>query len=254
MFVVAIVEHESQVNYRASFKMLQYIALILGQCERDADKDNPGISETKSFMYPPVLPIVFHDGIDTWTAETNFLYKTELHEVFEKYIPKFEYELVSLKKYSQADLIKFGDALSLILIIDKIRTSDGMSSLAKLPPDYIEQLQLNLPPHILKLLSDVISLLLKKINVSDEEVENVTKGLYERRVQEMFEFFEGYDVQKVRREVREETWREAIDSKALRAAERALGRGAEPNDVAYDLELPIEKVLEIKSNLQAHTI
>lgn len=38
-------------------------------------------------------------------------------------------------------------------------------------------------------------------------------------------------------------------NKAYRAAMRALQRGVTPEDIAYDLELPLDKVLEIKSKL-----
>jgi hypothetical protein len=37
-FVIAITEHESKVNYRASFKMLLYITLALDVYEKDCDK------------------------------------------------------------------------------------------------------------------------------------------------------------------------------------------------------------------------
>jgi len=49
------VEHESKVNYRASFKMLLYIALILDEYEKEINKDAK-ISHAKDFKYPPILP------------------------------------------------------------------------------------------------------------------------------------------------------------------------------------------------------
>jgi hypothetical protein len=71
-----------------------------------------------NFRYPPVLPIVFYDGPTRWTAERNFHDRTALAEEFGKYIPSFEYELVDLNQYSRETLIEFGDALSLIMLID----------------------------------------------------------------------------------------------------------------------------------------
>jgi len=144
LFVIAIVEHESQVNFRTSFKMLQYITLVLTEHEKDVNKeaaknklkakdggnaedenkDDTEASSAKGFKYPPVLPIVFYDGKASWTAETNFLDKTELSGVFEKYIPKFEYELVDLNEYDEKDFVRFGNTLSLIMVIDKIRTAE----------------------------------------------------------------------------------------------------------------------------------
>jgi len=87
-----------------------YIALILNEYEKEVNKDT-NISYTKDFKYPPILPVIFYDGEGEWTAETNFLHRTEMSEIFEKYIPKFEYELVSLKEYSFTDLADFGALL-----------------------------------------------------------------------------------------------------------------------------------------------
>ena len=45
--VISIVEHESEVNYRSSFKMLQYIALVLNDYEKEinAAKDKNKLHE-----------------------------------------------------------------------------------------------------------------------------------------------------------------------------------------------------------------
>ena len=76
LFVIAILEHESRVNFRSGFKMLQYITLVLDNYEKDAEKEHPGIIYTRNFRYPPVIPIIFYDGDTDWTAPRNFLDKT----------------------------------------------------------------------------------------------------------------------------------------------------------------------------------
>jgi len=238
LFVIAIVEHESEVNYRASFKLLQYIALVLADYEKEANKKTKNISFTKGFKFPPVLPIVFYDGIDKWTAETNFLEKVELNEVFHKYIPKFEYELVGLSDYSKQDLIRFGGMLSLIMIIDKIRTADDISILADLPSDYIENLQLNIPPHLCKLLADVIAVLLKKINVPDEEIDAIAGKIYERRIQEMFTFIDNYDVQETRRIATAEGLEKGI--------EKGIKKGIEKGKIEGKIEAAVNIVANLK--------
>jgi hypothetical protein len=200
-FIIAVTEHESEVNYRASFKMLQYVALVLNDYEKEANRTRKGASFARDFKYPPVLPIVFYDGKDNWTAETNFFHKTEMNGVFGKYIPKFEYELVSLNQYSIADLARFGDALSLIMIIDKIKTPDGIKMLSALPEEYVNQLATNMPEHLKKLITDVITALLSKINVPKEEIEAISEKIDKRGLREMFAI-ENYDVQETRRQAR----------------------------------------------------
>ena len=203
LFVITIVEHESKVNFRAPFKMLLYTALILDAYEKEVNKESKGKSKvtlTKDFKYPPVLPIVFYDGEDEWTAEMNFLHRTEMNDVFEKYIPKFEYELVDLKKYSFSDLVAFGDAVSLFMMIDKLKTPEAFAELNQLPKAQIARLEtMNIPSHLKEVLIRVITVLLEKINVPKNGINNLIDKIDERGVSEMIEAGV-IDVQKMRRE------------------------------------------------------
>ena len=257
MFVIAILEHESGVNYRTSFKMLQYITLVLADFEKEVNKEKPGASSAKNFKFPPVLPIVFYDGTDKWTAETNFLDKTELNTVFYKYIPSFDYELVCLNEYSEQDLVKFGGALSLIMIIDKIRDTGGISMLSKLPPDYLEKLLLEIPPRLNKLLADVITVLLKRINVPDDEIDGIAEKLYRRETQEMFAWADNYDVQETRRIAREEGlaegrhegrhegWQAGQQAGLEETAYRMIKENMDISFIAKMTEVPIERLKEL---------
>jgi len=127
-----------------------------------------------------------------------------MHEVFEKYIPKFEYELVDLNDYSIEALTEYGDLLSLFMILDKIKSPEELGSvLSSIPGDYVERLKSNVPAHLRKLLADVVQVLLTKIDVPQEEIDEVAEGIYERGVPEMFNI-ENYSVQETRRKAREE--------------------------------------------------
>jgi len=242
LFVIAIVEHESKVNFRAPFKMLLYIALILDIYEKDVNKEaskksgkDIKITVTKSFKYPPILPVVFYDGTDEWTAELNFLNRTEMSEIFEKYIPKFEYELVSLKEYSFADLAEFGDLLSLFMMIDKIKSAETFSEIGKLPREYSERLSnMNVPPHLMELLVKVITVLLRKIDVPQDEVDEFLERIDERGVAEMLAIAD-YNVQETRRLAREE---------ADRRAEEANRRAEEESRRADKSEIIIKSAIK----------
>ena len=202
LFVISIVEHESEVNYASSFKMLQYITLVLDDYIKENDKkykeetEKNGeskikLSKSKDFKYPPVLPIIFYDGVSKWTSELNFFNKVEMNNIFAKYIPKFEYELVDLNLYSQQNLVDFQNALSLILIVDKVRRAEDIKKLKDLPKNYIEEMAKKIPEHLLRLFSDCVKLLLERANAPREEIESITEKIYERRLNNMFEFVDG---------------------------------------------------------------
>jgi hypothetical protein len=245
-FVISIVEHESKVNFRASFKLLQYITLVLNDYEKDVSKTQKNIINTKDFKYPPILPIVFYDGDSEWTAEINFLQKTEMSTIFEKYIPKFEYELVCLNKYTIDDLIKFGDTLSLIMIIGKINSPDKIRFFKNLPSDYLDKLALNIPEHLNKLLVDVVTVLLKKINVPDDEINAITEKVDQRRLQEMFTI-ENYDVQETRRIAKSEGLAEGLaegEAKGLAEGE-AKGKIEAVVNMITELHISVKKAMSI---------
>jgi hypothetical protein len=206
--------------------MLLYIALILDTYEKEVikkHKEENGSTGSnpvmlKDFKYPPVLPIIFYDGSTKWTAETNFLYKTEMHDIFQRYIPKFEYELVDLNKYSVEDLAKYGDLLSLFMIIDKVKKPDELKDvIAAIPTDYLEEINVKVPENLRKLMADVIQVLLAKIDVPQKKIDEVTQDIYERGVPGMFNI-ENYSVQETRRRAREEERR--IQAQRAEQAER----------------------------------
>ena len=220
--VIAILEHQSEVNYRSSFKMLQYICLVLDAWEKEAEKEDTGASLRKDFKYPPVLPIVFYDGNNAWTAEKNFFERTHLNTIFQKYIPKFEYELVNLKDYSEEEIMEFNDILSIILLVDKIRGDKGKELLKHLPSDYVEKLNLQIPESMRKLLSDVISVFLEKSGVNRQEAEKYAghianperkenRGMFEAAIESIIKGREEAREEgraEGRLEVREEVWEE----------------------------------------------
>ena len=125
----------------------------------------------KGFKYPPVLPMILYDGKGKWTAERNFFGRTHLNKAFEKYIPKFEYELINLNDYSEEDIMKFGGALSFLLLIDKLRSGRGRMRITQLPEDYAEKLRLQIPEDMNKLLVDVTLSLLENSGYNRWEAE-----------------------------------------------------------------------------------
>jgi hypothetical protein len=224
VFIIVLAEHQSTVNFRMAFRMLQYIVLILDAYEKEVNAEGD-VSGKKEFRYPLVLPIVFYDGEGEWTAETNFLNKTEPNgPLYAKYIPTFEYMVVNLNKLSREALLQFGDPLSFIMLIDKIRRPEDMSLLSGIPAGYVRSFSGLLTEGIKKLLVDVITSLLTRADVPREEIEAVTQDIQAWRYSEMFDWLEGYSVQETRRQVREEerrVWEEErrVWEEKLRQAE-----------------------------------
>ncbi|MDR0884859.1 MAG: Rpn family recombination-promoting nuclease/putative transposase [Clostridiales Family XIII bacterium] len=204
LFIITILEHESKVNYRMPFKMLQYISLVLDKYEKEVNKKKKGTSFKKNFKYPAILPIVYYDGKSRWTAEKNFLNRTDLSDIFEKYIPKFEYELIDLNTYSYDDIMKFGDTISFMLLLDKVSGNDDFLALKQIIAKYYNEIDLNIPDHLRTMISRVARVMLTNVNVPQDEIDEITDKIDERSTVEMFESFSKYDVQETRKIARDE--------------------------------------------------
>ena len=195
------------------------------------------------------MPIVFYDGNDEWTAETNFLNRTEMNGIFEKYIPKFKYELVSLRDYGFEDLAKFGDVLSLFMMVDKLRTAEAFHELGKLREEYGAQLNnLDVPPHLKELLVKVITLLLRKISVPQDEIEKLVEEIDERGISEMLAI-ENYNVQETRKQAKEEERRKRLEAERQAGAlvQLLLKQGLSPVSIAESLATTEQKIIELIS-------
>ena len=204
LFLIAIVEHQSNVYYDMAFKILRYIVMVLTDYESEQEKLHPGITKMKDFKYPPILPIVYYEGSEEWTAAKNFHDRVHLSDVLGKYIPSFEYVLVPLKNYSNQDLIEKQDELSLIMLINKLKSSEEFKTLKDIPSEYFENLEQNTPEYLLKLIGKIVAVFLYRLNVPRKEVEHFTDQIARREFDMLFDSFEAYDVQETRRISREE--------------------------------------------------
>jgi len=255
LYIISIIEHESSVNFSACFKLLQYITYVLSDYVKENDKKHEDelkatgctnliLSTDKDFKLPPVLPIIFYDGAKKWTSSLNLVDRTEFSDIFYKYIPKFQYELVDLNQYSCDDLVSFGGLLSLILIIDKVRKPEDLEMLNTLPKDYLEKVTLNVPKHLLELLADCIGLFLRKVEVEEEKINAITEKIYQRRSVEMF------DVQFTINDIK----REGAKESAIEIAKNALREGATAEFVKKITGLAIEIIQRLQKELEEEYI
>ena len=204
LYLIAIIEHQSGVCYDMAFRILRYIVMVWTDYETEQERLKPGITKKKGFCYPPILPIIYYEGTETWTAERNFKNRVYLSDALGKYIPDFEYLVVPLRSYFNEALLDKKDELSLIMLINKLRSSADFKNLQALPAEYLEYLENHTPEYLLKLIGKIIAVFLYRLNVPRKEVEDFTDLIERREFDMLFDSFEAYDVQETRRMSREE--------------------------------------------------
>ena len=214
LYIISLVEHKSQVEYNVVMQLLRYMVHIWEDYEKEMEKAHPGISKRKEFRYPPVLPIVYYEGTDRWTASTDLADKIFCGKLLGKYLPHFRYQLVMLHDYSNEELLAKGDEISLAMLINKIQTFEDMLAFTGLPEEQLEHILKDTPEYLLGTLADVLRALLYHMNVSENEVEGAVAKIKERKMGLLFENAK-LDIQEERRKV------EIERQKAERAREEA---------------------------------
>ncbi len=191
-------------------QVFRYITFIWEDYEKEQEKLHAGISKTKGFRYPPVLPVVFYDGVDNWTAATSLHERVLFSDVLGEYIPNYRCILVQLHSYSNMELMERKDELSLLMMIDKLRNmADYERFSEEINETFLREATEGSPEYLLDMIVQIIGVFLSKLNVPKEESDMFTEQIKERKMGELFKHFEGWDVQAIRKEAREEARREA---------------------------------------------
>ena len=203
-FIVSLIEHKSDVDYNVIMQVFRYITFIWEDYKKEQEKLHAGISKTEGFRYPPVLPVIFYDGAENWTAAVRLHDRVLLSDILGKYIPDYHCLLIQLNEYSNEELMKKRDELSILMLIDKLKSAGDYARLnEEMEEEYLKTVLDGSPEYLLKLMSEIVETFLSKLNIPQEEVDVFAGKIKERKMGELFKHFEGWDVQALRREAKE---------------------------------------------------
>ncbi len=193
------------MDYNVIMQVLRYMVYIWEDYEKEQERKHKGISKTKDFKYPPVLPIVYYDGTTDWKDGIELKNRVYLSDIFEEYIPNFKCILVQLRDYSNKEIMEKKDELSIIMMISKLQKAADFTEVSReINSEYLEDITSKSPEYLLDIMAQIVEVLLLKINVPRKEAEEFSGKVKERHMGELFANFEAYDVQETRRIAREE--------------------------------------------------
>ena len=191
-------------------QILRYMVYIWEDYEKRENGKAKGVSKTKQFKYPPILPIIYYDGITNWTASLNLRERIFLSEIFGKYIPDFECMLIPLHKYSNQEIMEGKDELAVLLLLDKLSDISDFKKLGEeIPTEYFVQITENTSQNVMDIMISVMRVLLSKLKLSEEEIDSFMEKIKEEdNVGGWFEHFKEIDLPAERRKMREEVQEE----------------------------------------------
>ena len=207
LFFISLIEHKTKVDYNVTMQLLRYMVYIWEDYEKEMEKQKKGISKTKGFRYPPILPIVYYEGTGKWTASCNIQDRILFHKAFEPFTPKFFFKLIQLNSYSVNQLINKNDELSLLMLINRLQSSTAFRNI-DLPEDYVKNLPENSTDELLDIIARITAAMLRHLNLPEDEVEEFTGQVKERKMAELFENFKDIDLPAARKKAKAQGWAE----------------------------------------------
>ena len=203
LFFISLIEHKTKVDYNVSMQLLRYMVYIWEDYEKEMERAHKGITKTKDFKYPPILPIVYYEGSGEWTAVRNFQDRVLLSDAFGAFTPRFLYKLIQLQKYNMQDLVDKNDELSFVMLINRLQGTEEFRDM-NLPEDYLKNLSERSNDELMAVIAKVISVMLRHLNVPEKEIEEFTGQVKEWKMGELFENFRDYDLPAARKKAQEE--------------------------------------------------
>ena len=195
---IALIEHKASVDYNVVMQILRYMVYIWEDYEKQLNAKHKGISKTKSFKYPPVLPIVYYEGGAEWTADMMLADRITLNEAFKDFIPNFKYYLISLRDYDKNSLIAKKDELSFVMLINSIMSAEEFQKL-NLSEEYFEELFRNSSDNVVSAIAKLVSVVLRKQFVPETEIGRMVDQIKRRKPMGLWEGWHGFNVQEERR-------------------------------------------------------
>ncbi len=250
VYVIPLIEHKSYVDYDVQMQLLRYMSVIwydygkrqdklARQSGRDGKrgryrksekvgklsaegKPRQPVTARKSFRYPLIIPIVYYEGAENWTADMELWKRIELGEEMRAYIPDFSYKVVRLHDYSSEEIQEHGNEMSLVFLFNRIQSPEDYSEFIKSSKEYMAKVLADTAPELVDVLLEVFWALLMKMNVPQEEAEELVENLGGKDMGFLFANAEKMDIQAERRNTKEaREWAEKAERK-LKSAEAQL--------------------------------
>ena len=219
VYVLSLIEHKSDIDYDVAMQLLRYMCVIWQEYKATQNKIQEGSSRRKNFRYPLIIPIVYYEGKRKWTAALNLKDRIEFSEEMEKYIPDFTYQVVSVGQYTNEELSKKHDEMSLVMLINKIQSAEDLSEFRKVSEEMVESIYGNAPDEIKEIYKKILWSLLMKLKVPNEEASNIIGEIGGHGMGYLFENMDEMDIQAERRNTARERKR-AEEEKQRADAER----------------------------------
>jgi len=246
IYVISIIEHKSYVDYDVSMQILHYMSAIWYEYAKEQDKIQADKSKRKRFRYPLIVPVVYYEGKNPWTADTHLKDRIEFSELIPDYIPDYRYIVVPVHEYSNEELIQRGDEIAAIMMINKVQTAEDLTLFRENAMELVGIIFERAPEDVRKLMMDMFWTLLMRINVPVDEAEEILHSMEENDMGKLFANMDPIDIQKERAKTEEQ--RKLTELERRKAEEQSLRAQKAEKELAEARQL-IEELTKKASSI-----
>lgn len=229
------------------------MCVIWQEYKATQDKIKKSSSHNKDFRYPLIIPIVYYEGKRKWTAGLNLRDRIEFADEMEKYIPDFTYQVVSVNQYTNEELSRKHDEMSLVMLINKIQSAEDLAEFRKISEEIVDNIYGNAPEEIKEIYKKILWSLLIKLQVPGDEAQEIMGGIGGQGMGYLFENMDKMDIQAERRNTKRE--KERADIAELRAEEAEQQRGIaeqQRDEAIKEAQFWKKKVEELEKSKEVH--
>lgn len=239
MYVISLIEHKSSVDYDVTMQILKYMVCIWENYVRELEetsvesvvanegdavdelteslmpgaqtKGNPKkrkrINRRKDFRYPPIYPIVYYEGTGEWTAAWHLKERVLLGDLFQDYIPDITYRLIKTREYSNEELLSKEDAISLVMLLNKIQQAEDFQEVSKISGEQLNEILQKASVDVMDIITATVRNLCLRLNLTNRETADLLEKVRGGNMGYLFENMEKMDIQLERRNTAEQRQR-----------------------------------------------
>lgn len=116
VYFYILLELQSTVDHSMPIRLFLYMAEIYRNHLKNFKENEVKKVE---FKLPAIIPIVLYNGEVSWPKDRNFRNKVYDEEMFGDNIIDFNYNLIDVNSYDEEELVKVGDLISAIFLLDQ---------------------------------------------------------------------------------------------------------------------------------------
>ncbi len=125
-------------------------------------------------------------------------------DLFQAYIPDFTYKLVRTRAYSNEELLSKEDAISLLMLLNKIQQAEDFQEVSKIPMTHLNEILQNASLDVVEIILATVRSLCWRLNLTAEETTDLLEKIRGGNMGYLWENMEKMDIQLERRNTAEQ--------------------------------------------------